>query len=100
MKEIDFAPLYKMIITGDINVIELFSEQPLWTTDDLLHNGETLKVLSWLNEKQGQDAVLHANFGGFVRAGKGMVTSARNKLKQHKMVKASKNLTTAALWQD
>lgn len=95
-----FSPLYKMIINGDPNVIELFSEKPLWTSEDLYRNEQSLNLIKWLNEPQGHDTVLQANFIRFVKAGAGMIKSAKKKLQHHKTIRASKDLATAALWLD
>lgn len=34
-----------MIISGDPNVIELFSEKLLWTSGDLYQNEQNLKII-------------------------------------------------------
>lgn len=92
-----FSPLYKMIISSDPNVIELFSEKPLWASEDLYQNEQSLKIIDWLNDPQGHNSVLQANFIGFIKAGGGMLKSARKKLQHHKTIRASKDIATAAL---
>lgn len=95
----DFPALYKMLITGDPNAIEIFSEDPIWVFDNVADNENAIKALRTLGDSKGKQALMYANLVGMLNSCGGVIQSAKKILqKKRKPLRVVKRISSADLW--
>lgn len=97
----DFQSLYAMMITGDPNVIDIFSEKPIWMTEDSKFQN-AIDVLTFLGQPEGQNILMYINLEGLLYSCHGIIKSARTTLeaeqkRKRRLIRVVKRITNVEL---